>query len=136
MDSLIADEQSRKITTLSWFTPVDFSSYESLNFDFALTQNADLIFELEDSNQGSALYCRVRKEALQGFVSNTVTYHTLSINTDSRKVLIDGTPLTLDNYELEINRMIIPCLYRLTIIPEKNGLEPYTGNDTYTDLLL
>ncbi|MBR5401491.1 MAG: DNA polymerase IV [Treponema sp.] len=127
VDSLIADEQNRKITALSWFTPVDFSSYESLNFDFALTQNADLIFELEDSNQDSALYCRVKKEALQGFVSNTVTYHTLSINTDSRKVLIDGTPLTADNYELEINRLVIPCLYRLTIIPEKNGLEPYTG---------
>ena len=128
LTSAQTDPQKRKITATGFFTPADFSSYQTINFDFALDQNADLYLTLTDSDETPALYCKINHEFLQSYVSSALVYHTISIDLETSEIAIDGTKVPSNFCELTYNAAVVPCRYSISIIPVNDGQTPYTGN--------
>ncbi len=126
-----------KISAISYFDTADFSSYKTINFDFATTQTGNVTFNL-DSDTVSAISLTLND--LSPYISepDSPVYHTLTIQLPSGQVFIDSNKLEVSEYNLVLNKKIIPNRFALTIdthnaeeLFEKG--EFYIGNIYYSE---
>lgn len=120
------------ITAISYFESSDFSSYNTINFDFAYTYSeAENLTEMEDStstalelilDEGSESALENGKIALKvslydtsSLLTKEAIYHTLSVNTKTKEVFIDNTKLPSTFYNLELNNSILPNRQKIVI---------------------
>lgn len=116
------------ISASTWFTAADFSQYNNISLDFALSGNvqdydysysndstvntsAPLTLILDDGTSTAVkaeLY-----DTVNLFTSETI-YHNLKLNLKENKVYIDQQELSPASYSLYINKSIIPV--RQTVI--------------------
>lgn len=131
------------ITAISYFESSDFSSYNTINFDFAYTysESENLIESTKNNtsalefilDQGAESALENGKIALKvslyditSLLSKEVTYHTLSVNTKTKEVYLDNTKLHSSLYDLELNNSILPNREKIvinTIIKDKKILK-------------
>lgn len=126
IDDTTATDQERKITTTSYFTASDFSQYESINFDFAITENAEITLLLESSLEEKVLEIKLKEQLINKLVSYNKTFHTLTILLKNNSVLLDGTKPEETEYEIILNKDSVPQLQKIIVIPQipENAEQP------------
>ena len=124
--------KNSNITAISYFESSDFSSYNTINFDFAYTYSeVENLTKIDDStspalelilDEGSESALENGKIALKislydtsSLLTKEAIYHTLSVNTKTKEVFIDNTKLPLTSYNLELNNSILPNRQKIVI---------------------
>ena len=109
------DLSQTKIKTISYFEQQDFSSYKTVEFNFALEEASPaLTFILDnysdDFEDNSEYALKVELKSTKNLIKKdgALTYHTLQVNLDDSDVFVDGTKLTKDEFSLKINRDKVP----------------------------
>jgi len=137
------------IQSVNYFGAADFSSYRTINLDFAYTvqENFSLDYESQspylelildtnakniDSNGTVAL--RVLIKDISPYLQKEITFHTLSADIISNQVFIDNIALAEADFELELNKSIIPDRQKITF-DTRTTSSVYTKGAFYIDNL-
>lgn len=106
------------IYTKKYFSAADFSEYESINLDFSVNgfeevemtkpSEPQFIFQLTDGSNNPQYAVKVEIKDITPYFSNTHEYHTLSVSLGDNKVSIDDNLLNSADYNLYINKSIVP----------------------------
>ena len=110
----------KKLTHAIYFNQCDFSQYESINFDFAITTPAQLTLSLESISEEKALEIIIDRELCSELAATNTTWHTISILLKNSVVLIDGKPAEQSHYKLSLNPAVIPQLQKTRITFEND----------------
>ncbi|MCR4900731.1 MAG: DNA polymerase IV [Treponema sp.] len=125
INSAISQEKDKTLTATSYFTQSDFTDYKTVNLEFAITKPASFEFELLSADGLEALDLKLSPSLVESLASQQVSYHTLSINLQDKKLFIDDAIANPEQYELNINHGVVPSVQKLTLIPqsEENTIE-------------
>lgn len=136
LDTSKISADKSQITALSYFEPADFSNYSKINFDFAyqkssaeattLTGKEEAFYLILDTSANSAekdgkTGVRLSIQNINEYISDTLSWNSLCINLIDKTVSINGTELSSDNYELEINSKNIPSRMKIVFDTISDG---------------
>ena len=129
-----AEEISNKeVTLISYFNPSDFSNYKSINFEFALSQAAELTIILQNQSGQKALEIKLNKTLCSALADANITYHTLTLLLQNGSLLLDGLALDQEQYELYLDKACIPYEQKIIISPVKEEGQLSISNASYKD---
>ena len=110
-------DSDEKIVTQAYFTASDFSQYESINFDVAITSPVELTVTLLGTQEQKAMEIRLCKDLCSELVSAGKTWHKIRINLKSSAVYLDDVPLDKSLYELTLDKDIVPQCQKICVLP-------------------
>lgn len=127
-----------KITATSYFTQADFSSYSSINFDFDTTSIGQVTLSLSDESTKALELSIFDFSRIITPFSSEPNFHKLTINLNTNEVFVDGLKLLPEEYNLQLNKAVIPNLFTLEIDTKKDEViiptgTFYIGNLYYSD---
>lgn len=145
-----AEESNLRIISVSNFSASDFTTYKTINLDFAYQFNSissgtgfsddffTLILDTGAVNPAEdgeiAIKAIIKKSQASKIASNSLVWHQLSVNLQNRQLYLDGTELPENSYELYINKKIIPSRQKIifNLLDNKNL---YNSGHLYIDNL-
>ncbi|MCR5189458.1 MAG: DNA polymerase IV [Treponema sp.] len=120
-----------EITAISYFDSADFSSYQNIKFIFAINAGGKvdatslsqdkpgftLILDkaASDYQENGDIALKLEIDDISDSISESLTYHTLTINTRNRKVFIDDRELSSSAFNLYLNSNIAASRQKLLI---------------------
>lgn len=131
------------ITTVTNFEAADFSNYKTINLDFAVQaltkdttnfsdSNPALTFILDRESSSSdaegIIALKLTLNDIYPYISETLKYHTLTVNITENEVLIDGVKLEKNTYTLYVNKNVIPSRQKLVFNTASNNMLYTKGN--------
>lgn len=123
-----------------FFSQADFTNYETLNFDFCMDispQNNDdsskpsfsLILKNTDD-----IALELTLHNIQKYINSVLSFHTLTLNINTKEVYIDNELLNASEYSLHINNEIAPHTQEIHIPLTNIASLTYENDSTFKNI--